>query len=213
MPSTHTASASAWAAGMAMGLLLGAGTRYIWRMIRALFLHNAHTRLPFPGVDSLYRALQAGPDGLGLNPIFYVSSSPWDLYDLLEEFMRVHRIPAGPLFLRAWNFAPHKLLRMRHREHKLALVRNLLDTYPALKWVLIGDSGQHDPEIYREVVRRCPERIIAIYIRDASEADRDAAVRQIVSEARANGVEMVFVEHAVEAAEHAAGQGLIRKEA
>jgi phosphatidate phosphatase APP1 len=82
--------------------------------------------MPFDHVDLLYRALQLGPDGEGLNPIFYVSSSPWNLYDLLEEFFRVHGIPEGPLFLRDWDFSPLKLLRMGHQDHKLTQDRAAL---------------------------------------------------------------------------------------
>lgn len=52
------------------------------KMVRVVFLNNAHTRLPFPGVGAFYRALFAGSDGQRANPIFYVSSSPWDIYDL-----------------------------------------------------------------------------------------------------------------------------------
>ena len=65
------------------------------RMLRATFLENARTRLPFPGVAALYRALQRGADGAALNPLFYVSSSPWNMYDLLEEFFAIQQRDPG----------------------------------------------------------------------------------------------------------------------
>jgi phosphatidate phosphatase APP1 len=77
-------------------------TTIMVRMFRATFLENARTRLPFPGVAALNRALQRGADGTTLNPLFYVSSSPWNMYDNLEEFLAIQHIPAGPLLLRAW---------------------------------------------------------------------------------------------------------------
>src|SRR5690606_8381108 len=69
------------------------------RMLRLVLLTNAHTRLPFPGVAAFYRALHAGDGGPFTNPVFYVSSSPWNFYDLLTEILDVHDIPAGPLYL------------------------------------------------------------------------------------------------------------------
>jgi phosphatidate phosphatase APP1 len=71
-------------------------------MARNVYLHNAHTRLPFEGVAALYRALQAGTRG-SYNPIYYVSSSPWNLYDLLVDFFDIRGIPLGPLFLADWG--------------------------------------------------------------------------------------------------------------
>ena len=72
-------------------------------MAKLTLLHNAHTRLPFEGVAGFYQALQRGRDGEAYNPVFYVSNSPWNLYDLLEDFLDVHGIPRGPLLLRDWS--------------------------------------------------------------------------------------------------------------
>ena len=75
--------------------------------------------------------------------------------------------------------------------------------------MLIGDSGQEDPEIYRRAVARFPHRIRAVYIRDMSHDARDAEVRALASEVRRLGVEMRLVSDSAAAAEHAAGIGLI----
>jgi phosphatidate phosphatase APP1 len=174
-------------------------------MARLTLLSNAHTRLPFEGVAALYRALRLGPDGRDSNPIFYVSSSPWNLYDLLEDFLDLQGIPAGPLLLKDWS--PTTL--RDHEKHKLGVIRMLLATYPDLPFVLVGDSGERDPEIYRQIVREHPGRIWTIYIRDVSGARRDAAVREIAGEVRELGVEMLLVSDSNEAADHAAGRGLI----
>ncbi|MDQ3604874.1 MAG: App1 family protein, partial [Gemmatimonadota bacterium] len=87
------------------------------------------------------------------------------------------------------------------------------DTHPDLDWVLIGDSGQQDPEIYREAVREYPGRVRAIYIRDVTNPARDREVHAIADEVAAMGVEMRLVEETVEAGEHAAANGLITPEA
>jgi phosphatidate phosphatase APP1 len=185
------------------------------RMFRATFLENAHTRLPFPGVAALYRALQRGADGATLNPLFYVSSSPWNMYDLLEEFFAIQHIPAGPLLLRDWAFSltgPQSPLR--HRTHKIATIRQILDTYPALPFLLIGDSGQEDPEIYREIVRLYPNRILAISIRNISRSARRISVIQaLANEVAAAGSTLVLAEDTPAAAHYAAKQGWIAPQA
>ena len=106
-------------------------------------IRNAASRLPFEGVADLYRALH-----VERNPIFYVSSSPWNLYELLHDFMEINGIPHGPMFLQDWGIDESTLILASHTEHKLAQIQTLVDYYPELKFVLIGDSGQHDPEIY-----------------------------------------------------------------
>ena len=75
----------------------------LWQMAKLTLLHNAHTRLPYEGVAGFYEALQRGRDGEAYNPVFYVSNGPWNLYDLLEDFLDVHGIPRGPLLLRDWS--------------------------------------------------------------------------------------------------------------
>ncbi|CAN5179573.1 hypothetical protein BH23GEM4_BH23GEM4_15030 [soil metagenome] len=71
----------------------------LFRQITILFGESARTRTPFPGIPTLYRALRRGPDDRGINPLFSVSKSGWNLYDLFQEFMDANRIPRGPLFL------------------------------------------------------------------------------------------------------------------
>lgn len=182
-------------------------------MARTVFLRNAHTRLPFPGVGAFYDALHRGPGGRGRNPVFFVSSSPWNLYDLLAEFMELHGIPRGPLLLRDFGLDRGKLLKTSNREHKLAQIKPLFDTYPGLPFVLIGDSGEHDPEIYREVVHLYPGRVRAIYIRDVTaEAARDEQVRALGRELAETGADLLLVPDTEAAAVHAAERGWIRPE-
>jgi phosphatidate phosphatase APP1 len=175
------------------------------KMARITLLSNAHTRLPFEGVAAFYRALQLGPGGEDFNPIFYVSSSPWNLYDLLEDFLDVHGVPAGPLFLKDWS----PMTLRDHDRHKLDIIRTLLATYPDLPFVLIGDSGERDPEIYRRIVHEHPGRVRAVYVRDVTMKERDDAVHTIADELRSLGVEMLLVTDTAEAARHAAERCLI----
>ncbi|HYH44113.1 MAG TPA: App1 family protein, partial [Thermoanaerobaculia bacterium] len=178
---------------------------------RTVLLGNARTRLPFEGVAAFYQALHGGASGQAGNPLFYVSSSPWNLYDLLAEFLDLHKIPRGPLLLRDLGIDRAKLLSSDHHAHKLAQIRPLLALYPHLTFVLLGDSGQHDPEIYREVVRENPGRIRAVYIRRAGERPgRDEEVEAIARDLEAAGVPLLLLRDTAPAAAHAASLVLVR---
>jgi phosphatidate phosphatase APP1 len=93
------------------------------------------------------------------------------------------------------------------------VIRHLISTYENLPFVLIGDSGEEDPEIYLQAVREHQGRIKAIYIRDVTSVERDAEVRAMADKARKLGTEMVTVFDTTAAAEHAASIGLIAPEA
>jgi phosphatidate phosphatase APP1 len=178
-------------------------------MSRNVFLNNAHTRLPFAGVSEFYKALQLGRNGKRNNPFFYVSSSPWNLYDLLIDFLDLNKIPAGPLLLRDFGLQGDKLVSSGHMGHKFKEIENILLAYPQLNFVLIGDSGQEDPKIYHTVVEKYPDRILAIYIRDVQLADREKIAVDISKTLASDKVEMLVMDNTIEAAEHAARIKLI----
>lgn len=181
------------------------------RAVQLLLFENARTRLPFPGVAAFYRALERGRTGVGANPIFYVSSNAWNLFDVISGFLDAHGIPTGPLLLRDWDLGQSSL---GHHEHKRALISEILATYPELPFVLVGDSGQEDPEIYAALVREFPNRVRAIYIRNVTpEGERAAAVHTLASEVAAAGSTLLLADDTLSAARHAAAQGWIADEA
>lgn len=180
------------------------------RMLKIVLLTNAYTRTPFEHVETLYHAFRQGSRGRSQNPVFYVSSSPWGFYDLLEHFFRIHGLPEGPLFLKTYQVSLKHLRGSSHHNHKLHYIRKLFDTYPALPFVLVGDSGQEDPEIYREVVRDYPDRVLAIFIRDVTSSARDEEVHAIAEEVGEMGVEMALVEDKLSAGLGAIRLGLIQ---
>jgi phosphatidate phosphatase APP1 len=169
-----------------------------WRMVLSLALSNARTRKPFKGVGAFYRALHRG-----VNPVFYVSKSPWNLYVPLVEYLEAQGLPLGPLELRDFG------LRMR-KNHKSEALEAILRTYPRLPFVLIGDSGEQDPEIYAGIVRRHPRRIRAIYIRSVDpRRQRSAAIQKLAAQVAPTGCQLVLAPDSELAAAHAAGEGLI----
>jgi phosphatidate phosphatase APP1 len=169
------------------------------RMILTAALTNARTRKPFPGVAAFYRALHAG-----VNPFFYISKSAWNLYAPLLEYLEVQQLPIGPLLLRDFGLRPQK-------EHKLKAIEEVLATYPKLGFILSGDSGEQDPEIYSAVVQRHPERIRAIYIRSVNQDPaRLLALESLIKEVSKTGCQLVLAGEAEQAAAHAAAEGLIQ---
>ena len=190
--------------------VLVTGATSIWQTLKLTFLENAFTRMPFAGVSAFYRALQAGAVTTLFNPIYFVSSSPWNIYDLLIDFFRIQGIPKGPLLLRAIELDADLISSESHHTHKRAMIDKILSVNPDLPFVLLGDSGQQDPEIYAAVIEANAGRIKAVYIRDVSSEDRrDAAVQLLIKTAASHNVPMLLVADTVAAAEHAASLGLI----
>lgn len=181
----------------------------LYQKLRLMFLKNARTRMPFEGVAAFYTALQKGIDGSYHNPIFYVSSSSWNLYDLLVDFCSVRGIPRGPFLLRESRLDEFKFIASIHKGHKLEKIEQILSTYSNMNFILIGDSGQKDAEIYRQVIHDFPGRILVVYIRDINKEGRQEAVKDIIATLEESGVAMLLVKDTEEAAIHAAENGYI----
>jgi phosphatidate phosphatase APP1 len=180
--------------------------------LKLLFFNNAHTRMPFEGVSAFYTALHKGCLKESLNPIFYLSNSEWNLYDLLYEFIEFNRIPKGPLLLREMKIRLLNPLKMRevNKNHKQQVLYQLFSTLTELRFILIGDSGQHDPEVYAQIVKQFPGRVLAIYIRDIGIAENSAEIKTISQKMHDDhSVEMILVKDTEAAARHAISKGFI----
>jgi phosphatidate phosphatase APP1 len=181
--------------------------------VRTVMLGNARTRLPFPGVAKFYQALERGGDGARQNPIFYVSSSPWNIHDIIADFMDIQEIPRGPINLRDWDIVLSALTSSRLGNFKEPVIKEILELYPTLPFVLIGDNSQKDPEIYRAILDEHPGRILAIYIRNVDKhPERSARVQALAKEVLAAGSTLVLADDTYAAAQHAVEKGLITRE-
>ena len=184
----------------------------LWR----LFVADAESRTAFPGVSTFYRALYGGASGEEGNPMLYVSRAPWGIYEILEAFFQRHEIPEGPiLFLREWGISWRRPFPRRAVDHKRHLIEAMMTLYDAMPFVLIGDSGQHDPEIYRRIVDRFQGRVKAVYIRDiaARGPARAAEVEAMAAALKAAGGHLVLASDSLAMAADAARLGLIAPEA
>ncbi|MGA8210484.1 MAG: phosphatase domain-containing protein, partial [Nocardioidaceae bacterium] len=189
--------------------ILLTGAQRVLEMVRQTFTGSALTRLPFAGAPELYRALAAEADEPDANPVFYVSSSPWNLHGFLLGFLRHRDFPVGPLLLRDLLGSGEA---RSHASHKAARIEEVLDLHPGLRFVLIGDSGQHDTEIYADVVRRHPGRILAAYIREVRLDPGDRRVESVLETWPAE-VPVVLASDSAEVARHAASLGLVTETA
>lgn len=184
-------------------VLVADATSTLGQLKRTL-LRDAQERNPFPGISALLRVLKGRN-----NPLFYVSSSQWNLYSFLVNFLELNDIPQGPLLLhdhRSQNNESSK------REHKRSQICSVLRSYPDLNFILIGDSGKVDPEIYWQVVQDMPGRILCIYIRDVTEDGRAQEVQEICQQVEAQQVQMLLVKDSATAAAHAFKHGYISLE-
>ncbi|MEX0758010.1 MAG: phosphatase domain-containing protein, partial [Tistlia sp.] len=181
------------------------------RMFWNLFFEDVESRVAYPGVAEFYRQLRDGASGDQGNPMLYVSRGPWAIYEILELFFQRHGVPEGPiLFLREWGMTLQRPLPPPAKDHKLALIRGMLAVYDDAPFVLIGDSGQQDPEIYAQIVREHPERVRAIYIRNVGHGrDRDSAIASLAEEVAAAGAELLLADDTVTMARHAVRHGLV----
>ncbi len=166
------------------------------QMLRTLLFTPSSARIPFEGIAELFHALLSSDQRL--NPVFYVSSSPWNLYDFLIEVLDTHDLPQGPLILQDYGFDDDKLIHAPHDDHKLKQISRIIATYPELEWLLVGDSGQRDPEIYHAIAEAFPELVKTIIIRDVTTDRRDAEVRSILGPLGSRGISVALVRTADE---------------
>lgn len=103
----------------------------------------------------------------GKNPVFYVSSSPWNLYQYLKEVFVVNGVPFGSFFLRDLGVDENKFIKSSHGAHKAQAIDAIIAANPDLTFTLIGDTGQHDAEVYLDAINRHPEHITEVCLRQA----------------------------------------------
>ena len=182
-------------------------SRFKLKTMMHTLLKNAGNRRAFDGVSDFYNALQGGPDAKGYNPFFYVSNSPWNLYDLLLDFLHLNHLPRGPVLLRDFGL-PADDIEQSYRTHKADMVEKILSTYPDMPFILLGDSGEHDTDIYLEAARNNPGRILCIYIRDVRHEQRAQRIEDLIEDISSINVKLVGTYE--EAADHARQQGWIQ---
>ncbi|MAM30199.1 MAG: hypothetical protein CMC13_14355 [Flavobacteriaceae bacterium] len=185
----------------------GVTSRLKWRLIFNTFFKNAESRSPLEGAAAFYHLLHRGKSGEEANPVFYVSHSPWNLYRYLELFLRKNNFPKGPILLRDFSKIRGKK-EPDEKPQKQKEIIDILNTYPERKFILIGDGGEHDPDIYIEIAEAFPNRILAIYIRSVKHKKRVLRIQGLFESYKT--VPALLVKSSKEAIVHAREHGFIQ---
>jgi phosphatidate phosphatase APP1 len=128
------------------------------------FVLDEHARIPVAGMAVLYERLtRAHPSA----PVIYLSTGAWNVAPTLTRFLGRNLYPAGPLLLTDWGPTHDRWFRSG-QEHKRTSLERLASEFPHLKWLLIGDDGQHDEELYGAFAKAHPENVAAVAIRQLS---------------------------------------------
>ena len=132
------------------------------------FVLEETARKVVPGMAAMYRALLANQPGA---PIVYLSTGAWNTQPTLARFMRRHGFPMGAMLLTDWGPTETSLFRSGQR-HKRETLRRLAREFPHIRWLLVGDDGQHDPRIYDEFALEHPDHVDGIAIRQLTIAQQ-----------------------------------------
>jgi phosphatidate phosphatase APP1 len=132
------------------------------------FVRHEAARRVVPGMAPMYREMLAERPGA---PIVYISTGAWNTSPTLVRFLRAHGYPMGPLLLTDWGPTNTGWFRSG-QEHKRASLDRLARDFPQIRWILIGDDGQHDPKIYQDFAEARPEVVDVIAIRQLTATEQ-----------------------------------------
>ena len=180
------------------------------RKLYVLFTKNAHSRKPFKGVVNHYDLLaQHNQVDGNRNPFFYVSGSEWNLYSLLTEFARMTRMPKGIFLLskmkglqQFWKTGSTNLMT------KFARIVRIIEDFPGLQFVLMGDDSQVDIPIYLSVAKHFPGKIFAVYIRQVGKTKKKESEEKL-KEIESHSIHCCYFRHSADAIIHSESIGLV----
>ena len=181
------------------------GAENLARNLWTTFTGNPLTRHVYEHVPALYRDL-AHHGGVRTNPIFYLSSSPWNLYGMIRDVFERNGVPWGPIFLRDFGLDEAKFIKGTHGGHKLGHGRTLMRNLDGLPFLFIGDLGQADAEIYAELARERPGQMMGVILHQPSHLAHDAK-RRHVEEMEGLGIPVIVTRDYAEVREFARSHG------
>jgi hypothetical protein len=140
---------------------------------RKELLQNTFLRefVPVPGMPELYCRWKSS------GAIFhYVSGSPWQLYPELKKFMDSRGFPKGSFALKDFRVKDRTFFNLfsSPEKGKKPAIESIITRFPDRQFILVGDSGERDPEIYGDAARRFPRQVVRIFIRNVPDSDVSA---------------------------------------
>jgi len=138
------------------------------RLLKNTFLKNYVQRKAVPGAAAVYTRFAQQNVQPEAAPIFYLSASPRQLQTGIQNFLDHNGFPPGVLITKKVTNDNSGEPLFDQARYKTAHIERLLNEYPTMRFVLIGDDGERDPEIYHEIQRRFPARVSQVLIRYVS---------------------------------------------
>lgn len=183
-----------------------ATSRLRLKMLYATFFLNPYRRLPMEGIQQVYQQLDRNGTSGRQNPIFYVSDSPWNIYDSILTFLRIKKFPQGPIFLR--DYGVHMLKKKEEKDiHKLRTIQHIMEMYPNLSFLMLGDTASEDADFYLKFADKFPGRVKAIYIRHTKDTSNARRVAKVIE--NRSDVNIIMVRKSAQIIEHARAHGFI----
>jgi phosphatidate phosphatase APP1 len=125
------------------------------------FVVDEHARRAVSGMAVLYDRLRHEHPG---SPVIYLSTGAWNVVPTLTRFLERNVYPRGALLLTDWGPTHDRWFR-NGQEHKSKSLERLAAEFPKVRWLLIGDDGQHDERIYGDFAAAHPQNVAAVAIR------------------------------------------------
>jgi len=173
------------------------------------FVVDEHARQPVPGMAVLLERLIRDHPGA---PVVYLSTGAWNVAPTLQRFLRRHLFPPGALLLTDWGPTHDRWFRSG-KLHKEENLRRLAREFPHVKWMLIGDDGQHDDDLYTAFTSEFPGHVTAVAIRRLSPTEAVlAGGRTAVNDHSAAGVPWVTGSDGASLLDRLAEVGLVTAE-
>ncbi|MGV7107025.1 App1 family protein [Flavobacterium sp. U410] len=187
-------------------------SRNPFKKLYVLLFQNVSKRKAFDDVVLHYKALQTAgrKNKEESNAFFYISSSEWNLYSLITKFIDLKELPKAVLLLKdiKTNLTQLFLTGRGNHNHKFEKIKHVLEFYPDLKYVLLGDDTQDDPHLYEAICKIFPLHIKAIYIRQVGNSKKTSTIQKLETISSLN-IETFYFKFSNEAIQHSKEIGLI----
>lgn len=188
-------------------------TQNFFKKIYILLFKNVNDRKVFTDVVPHYQALSsAGRNNKEEeNAFFYVSSSEWNLYRFIVKFTKIHKLPRAVILLKdiRRGITDFFMSGRGNHDHKFDKIKHVLEFYPNLKYVLLGDDSQHDPILYERICKIFPVTVKAVYIRQTGKHQKKAT-QNIMKNLENLEVSVCYYKDSSEAIMHSKSIGLIQ---
>ncbi len=188
-------------------------TRNIFRKIYILLFKSVNDRKVFKDVVPHYQALSsAGRNNKEeQNAFFYISSSEWNLYRFIVKFTKIHQLPRAVILLKdiKRGITDFFFSGRGNHNHKFDKIKHVLEFYPNLKYVLLGDDSQHDPFLYEQICKIFPVTVKAVYIRQTGKYKKETT-KIILKNLEDLEVSVCYFKDSSEAILHSKSIGIIK---